>query len=58
MAGDARIPVAVITGFLGSGKTTYLRRMLGERRDDAAVIVDRHFAHRRTDQRHPAGPFD
>jgi G3E family GTPase len=34
------VPVAVVTGFLGSGKTTFIRRLLTERRpSDTAVLV-------------------
>lgn len=37
---DARVPVHVLTGFLGSGKTTFLRHLLGtpELADTAVVI--------------------
>lgn len=38
---DNRIPVSIITGFLGSGKTTVLNRLLGDNRlRDTAVIVN------------------
>jgi G3E family GTPase len=34
------VPVVVVTGFLGSGKTTFIRRLLSERRlRDTAVLV-------------------
>lgn len=40
-ASDARIPVTVLTGFLGSGKTTVLNRLLRNRSlAGAAVIVN------------------
>lgn len=38
---DARIPVHVLTGFLGSGKTTFLRHLLGEPGlAETAVIIN------------------
>lgn len=38
---DERIPVHVLTGFLGSGKTTFLRHMLGEADfADTAVVIN------------------
>ncbi|WP_342723482.1 GTP-binding protein [Bradyrhizobium sp. B097] len=38
---DARIPVHVLTGFLGSGKTTFLRHLLDEPSlADTAVIIN------------------
>ncbi|QOZ31673.1 GTP-binding protein [Bradyrhizobium sp. CCBAU 53421] len=38
---DARIPVHVLTGFLGSGKTTFLRHLLEEPNlADTAVIIN------------------
>lgn len=38
---DDRIPVHVLTGFLGSGKTTFLRHLLGEPDlADTAVIIN------------------
>lgn len=38
---QAPIPVSVITGFLGSGKTTVLRHLLGQpEMSDAAVIIN------------------
>lgn len=38
---DDRIPVHVLTGFLGSGKTTFLRHLLGEPElADTAVIIN------------------
>jgi G3E family GTPase len=38
---DAPIPVTVVTGFLGAGKTTLVERWLGELpRDETAVIVN------------------
>lgn len=40
-ANDERIPVHVLTGFLGSGKTTFLRHLLGEPDlADTAVIIN------------------
>jgi len=35
-----RLQLVVVTGFLGSGKTTHLQRLLGARRDDVAVVVN------------------
>ena len=38
---DARIPVTVVTGFLGAGKSTLVERWLGELPpDETAVIVN------------------
>lgn len=38
---DTRIPVHVLTGFLGSGKTTFLRHLLGEPNlAETAVIIN------------------
>lgn len=38
---DTRLPVTIVTGFLGSGKTTFLRRSLEEGRlSDALLIVN------------------
>ncbi|MDB4941586.1 MAG: putative metal chaperone, involved in Zn homeostasis [Labilithrix sp.] len=40
---SAAIPVTVVTGFLGAGKTTLVNEWLGrERRGDVAVIVNEH----------------
>lgn len=40
-AQDDRIPVHVLTGFLGSGKTTFLRHLLGEPDfADTAVVIN------------------
>ena len=39
--GDSRIPVTIVTGFLGSGKTTIIRHLLADPRfANAAVIVN------------------
>lgn len=38
MIDDKRIPVFLLTGFLGGGKTTLLNRMLDGRRDTAIII--------------------
>lgn len=41
VATDDRIPVHVLTGFLGSGKTTFLRHLLGEPElADTAIIIN------------------
>ncbi len=38
---DAGLPIAILTGFLGSGKTTFLRRVLGSPgMADTAVIIN------------------
>ncbi|TVP81553.1 MAG: GTP-binding protein [Alkalicoccus sp.] len=37
---ERRIPVTIVTGFLGAGKTTFLRRLLQESEEKAAVIVN------------------
>ena len=38
---DARLPIAVVGGFLGSGKTTLINRLLSEPSDiRTAVIVN------------------
>ena len=40
-AADGRIPLIVVTGFLGSGKTSLIRHLLADRRfASAAVIVN------------------
>ncbi len=45
MSADGRIPVTVVTGFLGAGKTTLVNRWLaGVLRGDVAVIVNEHGA--------------
>ena len=56
---DGRIPVTIVTGFLGSGKTTIIRHLLADARyANAAVIVNElgeigidHNLFRRTDER-------
>jgi len=40
MSGRERISLTVVTGFLGSGKTTLVRRLLGTGRGDVAVVVN------------------
>jgi G3E family GTPase len=40
MTDAARLELTVVTGFLGSGKTTFVRRMLGQGRHDVAVVVN------------------
>lgn len=41
MTDDARIPVTILTGFLGAGKTTVLTRLIGKPGfADTAVIVN------------------
>lgn len=43
MTTDTRVPVTVVTGFLGAGKTTLVNRWLAELpRGDVAVIVNEH----------------
>jgi G3E family GTPase len=60
MSGDeARIPLTIVTGFLGSGKTTLIRHLLADSRfADAAIIVNEfgavgidHHLFRKTDER-------
>jgi G3E family GTPase len=58
-AADGRLPITVVTGFLGSGKTTLIRRLLADPRfADAAVIVNEfgqtgidHHLFRKTEER-------
>ncbi|HJS86194.1 MAG TPA: GTP-binding protein, partial [Acetobacteraceae bacterium] len=41
MATDAPPPIAVLTGFLGSGKTTFLRRVLAApAMAETAVVIN------------------
>jgi G3E family GTPase len=41
MATDGPLPIAVLTGFLGSGKTTFLRRVLASRgMAETAVVIN------------------
>jgi G3E family GTPase len=45
LAADDAIPVTVVTGFLGAGKTTLVNRWLGDyARGDVAVVVNEHGA--------------
>lgn len=37
---DERIPVTVVTGFLGAGKSTILERWLGELGSDTALVIN------------------
>lgn len=37
---ERKIPVTIVTGFLGAGKTTFLRHFLQESEEKAAVIVN------------------
>ena len=56
---DHRLPLTIVTGFLGSGKTTLIRRLLGHpRAANAAVIVNEfgevgidHHLFRKTEER-------
>ena len=56
---DGRIPITIVTGFLGSGKTTIIRHLLADHRyANAAVIVNElgetgidHHLFRQTDER-------
>jgi G3E family GTPase len=56
---DHRLPLTIVTGFLGSGKTTLIRRLLGDPRAvNAAVIVNEfgevgidHHLFRKTEER-------
>jgi G3E family GTPase len=43
-APDARIPVTVITGFLGSGKTTLIRSILGEAHGLRIAVIENELA--------------
>ena len=40
MMATAPIPMTVIGGFLGAGKTTFLNRLLAESRERCAVMVN------------------
>ena len=42
-AADERIPVTVITGFLGSGKTTLINRILSERHGRRIAVIENEF---------------
>ena len=44
------IPVTVITGFLGSGKTTYLRRLIDEGRGGRIAVIENEFGAESIDQ--------
>lgn len=37
------LPVTVITGFLGSGKTTLINHILAERRDEKIAVIENEF---------------
>lgn len=58
-AGDGRIPLTLVTGFLGSGKTTLIRQLLRDHRfASAAIVVNElgeqgidHHLFRQTDER-------
>ena len=38
MKPDGRTPVVVVTGFLGSGKTTLVNELLKEERDSLVIV--------------------
>ena len=40
MASTTRLPVTVVTGFLGAGKTTVLRELLRQSQQRLAVLVN------------------
>ena len=40
MASTTRLPVTVVTGFLGAGKTTVLRQLLRQSGQRLAVLVN------------------
>lgn len=40
MAGDQRLPVFVLTGYLGAGKTTFLNYVLNEQRDKRLAVIE------------------
>jgi len=39
----AKIPVTIVTGFLGSGKTTFINNLLGQNRGVKIVVVENEF---------------
>src|SRR5579862_248146 len=41
--GDRRIPVTIVTGYLGSGKTTFLNRLIRDRAYARSLIVVNEF---------------
>jgi tRNA A37 threonylcarbamoyladenosine biosynthesis protein TsaE len=46
-ARGAKLPVIVVTGFLGAGKTTLVRRFLASPMGEGTAVVDQRVRHRR-----------
>ena len=40
VAGDSRVPVTVLTGYLGSGKPTLLNHILSEAPDKKLAVIE------------------
>ena len=47
---DSRIPVTVLTGFLGAGKTTRLNRILTEQHSQRIAVIEDEFGEIGIDQ--------
>ena len=40
---NAQVPVTILTGFLGVGKTTLLNHILSERHDEKIAVIENEF---------------
>ena len=43
LGGDTRVPVTVLTGFLGAGKTTLVNRILTENHGKRIAVVENEY---------------
>ena len=43
LEGDTRVPVTVLTGFLGAGKTTLVNRILTENHGKRIAVVENEY---------------